>query len=373
MAITLTELSYILKDKLPKTVFHIKGEVSRPKLYDSGLYFTLKDNNIMINCKIWKSKLTEDIINIVNGDNIEIKAMFDFYKGSLSLTINWAKKLDEGGDLNATFELLKAEFKQKGFFNKKIKLPNFIKKIALITSLKGAAIHDFEYAINNGNSSIEIIKIDAVVQGNECPKQIIDYLNIYDFSECDMIVITRGGGSMEDLWGFNNKALIETVYNRTKPILSAIGHMIDTTLLDFAADISAPTPSLAAQYIIDYNMKYINNIESIKTKTYNNLVYNINKNLSTLDRLAFLKNDIYEKFKRKQTDIKNTIINDIKNTIMKLDMYKLKPNIENNGIILYDTNNKLSFNEFKVITNENKPFILHWNNIIIEINGYKYI
>ena len=95
MAITLKELSEILKEKLPKNNYHIKGEVSRPKLYPSGLYFTLKDDTITMNCKMWKNRLDDEIANIQNGDNIEAKAVFDLYKGDLSLTINWAKKLNK--------------------------------------------------------------------------------------------------------------------------------------------------------------------------------------------------------------------------------------------------------------------------------------
>jgi exodeoxyribonuclease VII large subunit len=378
MAITLKELNNILKEKIPKTMFHVKGEVSRPKLYPSALYFTLKDDIITISCKMWRNKLTEEMINIANGDNIEIKAQFDLYKGDLSLTVSWAKKLDNIGDLHGTFELMKNEFKEKGYFDKKFKLPPVIKKIAIITSMNGAAIHDFEYAINNSNSLLEIVKLDAQVQGSECPKQIIDYLNTYDFSLFDLIVITRGGGSMEDLWGFNNKELIETIYNRKTPVLSAIGHMIDTTLIDFVSDVSAPTPSLAAQYIIDHNMEYINTIESIKKKFYNNMVSDINKNLSILNRLSSLKNEFNEKLKTRHENIKNSLLYDIKTSVktnlMKLEMYKNKY-ANNDNIILYKNNNsiKLTFEEFQKTIESNQPFILQWNNKLVEINSYKYI
>lgn len=372
MAITLKEFNIILKEKIPKTVFHIKGEVSRPKLYPSGLYFTLKDDIITISCKMWKNKLNEDMANIMNGDNVEIKAQVDLYKGDLSLTINWGKKLDNSGDLNGAFELMKTEFKEKGYFDKKLTIPHVIKKIALITSINGAAVHDFEYAINNSNSLLEIVKLDAQVQGSECPKQIIDYLNTYDFSLFDLIVITRGGGSMEDLWGFNDKKLIETIYNRKVPILSAIGHMIDTTLIDYAADISAPTPSLAAQYIINHNTEYINTIESIKQKFYNNMISDINKNLSILNKMSCLKNEFRAKLKNHHDTIKNSLVYNIKTDLMKLEMYKVRYNNVNN-IILYKNNivkNKLTFDDFIKTIEANEPFILQWNDKIIEIKAY---
>jgi exodeoxyribonuclease VII large subunit len=371
MAITLTELNEILKDKLPKNSYHVKGEVSRPKLYPSALYFSLKDDNININCKMWRSKLTDEMINIENGDNIEIKAQFDIYKGNLSLTVNWAKKLDNIGDLHATFELMKQEFKKNGYFDKKILLPKIIKKIVLITSLKGAAVHDFEYAISNGNSLIDIIKIDAQVQGSECPNQIIDHLNKYDFSECDLIVITRGGGSMEDLWGFNDRRLIETIYKRNKPILSAIGHMIDITLIDFAADISAPTPSLAAQYIVDHNKKYIEDLKLIKQNMYNITINDINKQLLLLDKLSNITTDIKSNIKHKLDDFKNNILYDIKNQIMRLEVIENKHNNNNNNIILlYKNNDNISYDNFINIIKNKEKFTLVWNDIKINIDNY---
>ncbi len=369
MAITLKELSDILKDKLPKNNYHIKGEVSRPKLYPSGLYFTLKDDTITMNCKMWKNRLDDDIANIQNGDNIEAKAQIDFYKGDLSLTINWAKKLNKIGDLHANFEFMKEEFKNKGYFNKKIKLPDCIRKIALITSLKGAAVHDFEYAINNSKCLVDIDKIDAQVQGIDCPKQIIDILNNYDFNKYDLIIITRGGGSMEDLWGFNDKDLIEIVYKRNKPVLSAIGHMIDTTLLDFVADISAPTPSLAAQYIIDYNKKYIEQINTNKQIFYNKLISNINKDLIKLDKLSNKKSEIKTLINTKLDKYKNNIIFEIKNNLLKLENLKEKYNNRSLYVSSNDGNN-INYDEFVNLVTNKMPFTLVWNNMVINIINY---
>lgn len=372
MAITLKELSEILKEKLPKIHYHVKGEVSRPKLYPSGLYFALKDDTISINCKMWKNKLSDEMMNIKNGDNIEIKALFDYYKGDLSLTVNWAKKLNNIGDMHANFELMKDEFKKLGYFDKKIKLPECIRKIALITSMNGAAVHDFEYAIHNGKCLVDIVKIDAQVQGAECPKQIIEHLNNYDFSDFDFIIITRGGGSMEDLWGFNDKELIKVVYNRNKPLLSAIGHMIDTTLLDFVADVSAPTPSLAAQYIIDYNKKYIDNINNHRKILYNSLLVNINKDLTKLEKLNNKKLEIRNMMHMKLDKYKNEIIYEIKNNLLTLE--KIKDKYNNNNIQLYklplDNNNVINYEDFSNIIKNNQPFTLVWNNITININNY---
>lgn len=375
--ITLKKLNDIIKSELPKTIYHIKGEVSGPKISGGHLYFALKDETGKINCIMWKYNLTEEISKINNGDNIEIKCQLNFYiaRGELNFVLNWGKIIDNTGDLNKQFELMKLEFKKLGYFDKKIKLKPYIKKIAIITSLNGAAIHDFIYTLEKSNVNIDYIELDAQVQGSDCPRQIIDNLTKYDFcpetTDIDLVIITRGGGSKEDLWGFNDKKLIETVYNRDFPVLSAIGHMIDTTLLDYVADISTPTPSLAAQYIVDYNKKYLDNLKEIGDNIKNDLINDINKNLLILNKLSLKKNEIIKEYKdniiNKLENNKLSILYEIKNSINKLEMLKLKNN--HNNIEIYD-NNKLNFDDFKILINNNKPFKLIWNNIVLNITKY---
>ncbi len=376
--ISLKKLNEIIKSELPKTIYHIKGEASGPKISGGHLYFTLKDDTGKINCIMWKYNLTEEISKIKNGDNIEIKCQLNFYitRGELNFVLNWGKIIDNTGDLNKQFELMKSEFKKMGYFDKKIKLKPYIKKIAIITSLNGAAIHDFLYTLEKSNVNIDYIELDAQVQGTDCPRQIIDNLVKYDFcpdtTDIDLVIITRGGGSKEDLWGFNDKKLIETVYNRDFPVLSAIGHMIDTTLLDYVADISTPTPSLAAQYIVDYNNKYLDGLKTIRDNIKTDLIYEINKNLLILDKLSFKKNELIQSditnIKNKLDRYKQNIIFEIKDSINKLEM--LKKTNEYNNLVLYSDNNKLNFDSFKQIVNNKTPFTLVWNNIIINVDSY---
>ncbi len=381
--ISLKKLNEIIKLELPKTVYHIKGEVSTPKKISGKkgekphLYFGLKDETGKINCIMWNYNLTKELSEIKTGDNIEIKCQLNFYipRGELNFILNWGKLIDNTGDLNKQFELMKTEFKKLGYFDKKIKLKPYIKKIAIITSLNGAAIHDFLYTLEKSNANIDYIELDAQVQGSECPKQIIDTLNKYDLcpdtTDIDLVVITRGGGSKEDLWGFNDKRLIETVFNRDYPVLSAIGHMIDTTLLDYVADISTPTPSLAAQYIVDYNNKYLDNIKTIRDNIKYDLISNINKNLLILDRLSLKKNELINHIKNKLETNKLSIIYEIKQNISNLENLLLT--YKNNNIELYSKNNstsKLNFDDFKILVDNKKPFTLIWNDIVLNITSY---
>ena len=230
-------------------------------------------------------------------------------------------------------------------------------------------MHDFEYAINNAKSLVDITKFDVQVQGIDCPKQIIECLNDDDFSKFDLIVITRGGGSMEDLWGFNDKKLIETIYKRNKPILAAIGHMIDTTLIDYVADISCPTPSLAAQYIIDYNRKYVESINNHKQELYNKLINNINKDLAKLEKLGNKKKEFKIFIENKLDRYKNIIIYEIKYNLLKLD--KIKNQYNNNNIYIYKENENINYEQFKEIVNNKQPFSIIWNNTIINVINYQ--
>jgi exodeoxyribonuclease VII large subunit len=371
MTITLKQLGDIIKYKLPTDKFTIKGEIRQPKISSGHMYLILKDDTFMINCIVWKTKLNESIKSIKDGDLVNIKGSLDYYapRGEIKLIVNSLEKNNTIGDLYKIFETMKTEFKKNGYFDKKIKLPLCIKNILVLSSMNGAAIHDFNYALNNNKSLITSTTIDVQVQGSECPKQIIEYLKNNDMSKYDIIVITRGGGSMEDLWGFNDMTLIETIYGRNYPVLSAIGHMVDTTLLDYVADVSAPTPSLAAQYIIDYNKKYIDELKSIKNNIYQKLINNINDNLLKLNKLSNIKNDFIDNIKNKTLNLKNNIKFNIKNNLIKLDMILSKYD----NIILYKDNIKLEYDNFNNIITNNQPFILVWKDKIIKINNYELI
>ncbi len=372
MSISITDFNKLLKTKLPNNIFHLKGEVKQPKISGGHMYLTLKDDISSIKCIIWKSKLT--LVELMDGDTIEVKGNIDYYcnRGDINFIISSYKSLNED-KLNLQLKL-KNEFEEKGYFNKKnLKLlPDIIKNILIITSKNGAAIHDFIYTINNNKSLLNYTIIDVQVQGNECPKQIIEYLNNNDINHIDLVVITRGGGSSEDLNGFNNKDLIEIVYKRSYVLLSAIGHMVDTTLLDYVSDISCPTPSLAAQYIIDHNKKYINKLNEIKESIKQNLLNKIKENIFVIkDKFNKQKNEIKENIRDELNNYKYNLNNFIKNNIFKLEKMRIK---QEHTILIYDSNsNNLDYNEFKNNINLNKPFTIVWNDIIINVNKYNNI
>jgi exodeoxyribonuclease VII large subunit len=236
--LSITDFCNYIKNNLPQKKFKISGEVNNPKISHGHLYLTLKDSNSNIKCIMWKSKLEKLKTKINDGDKLIIEGKIDFYSftGSINIIIDDII-LNEGvGQLQIKYDNIKAEFKLKGYFDNenKLKLPKYIKNILIITSQNGAAIQDFIFNLTNNNSNIIYTILDVPVQGYDCHKIISDkIIEIFNdkitFDKTpDCIVITRGGGSFQDLFAFSEPELIECVYKYKKiPILSAIGHQVD--------------------------------------------------------------------------------------------------------------------------------------------------
>ena len=258
------DLSDLIKKNIPKDKITLIAEVREPKLRSGNMYLTLKDDNGYINCIIWKSNITNEISGLKEGSKIKVIGNLNFYQNrcSLSFVISKLLSIEGKGELMEEYDKNFKYYNDKGYFleSKKIKPPKVIKKILILTSKEGAAIQDFYYGIENGGIKVEQELVNVIVQGNDCPSNIIKYLeeNIINKDlDYDIIVLTRGGGSFEDLFGFCKPELIECIFKLKIPLLSAIGHQVDTTLVDYIADIVAPTPSLAAQFIVDHNKKYV--------------------------------------------------------------------------------------------------------------------
>ena len=369
--ITLKDIAAIITKSLPKNSFSLQLEIRQPKISNGHMYLTLKDSYGQIPAIIWKNKMNDNIRQIKDGELVDISCIIEYYplRGSLNLVINKIEPLNNTGNLYKEYEAMKLEFEEKGYFNNKIDIPNVIKNILIISSKTGAAIQDFYYALSDSNVTHTLI--DCAVQGNECPNQICAALNT-DMSLYDLIVITRGGGSMEDLWGFNNRKLIETINQlksvHGKPVLSAIGHMVDTTLLDLVADVVAPTPSLAAQYIVDHNNNYIERLLEIKTKYLTIVNQTINQHLTKLDNYDQIKYRIIETMKNHIVNTKSSLINYINMQLSKFDLFQSKYN--NDNVTIYSKNKQLSSDTFSNIISKKKPFIIVWNGQVYTIQNY---
>lgn len=255
-SMTVSELNRKVKDLLEVhlPLIWVEGEISNFSKPSSGhWYFTLKDENAQIRCAMFRSRNSIVSFKPSNGDHVRLRARVSLYegRGDYQLIVEHAE--DVGfGLLQRRYEELKTKLANEGLFDEAFKkpLPKYPKHIGLITSPSGAAVRDVLHVLRRRNPNIPVTIFPVAVQGEQASEQIIQALTLADrFNKCDVLIICRGGGSIEDLWAFNNEALARMIFAADIPIISAIGHEIDFTICDFVADLRAPTPSAAAEVV----------------------------------------------------------------------------------------------------------------------------
>ena len=228
----------------------IKGELSNFKKHSSGhLYFNVKDKESVISAMMFKGNASKLGFEPKEGDEVLIEARVSVYerRGNYQIYVN-KMQIDGIGNLYQKLELLKKKLKKEGYFdqsNKKL-IPKYPKKIAVLTASTGAAIRDIHSTINNRYPLVEQIQISTLVQGTQARQDIIKKIQYADSLDVDTIIVGRGGGSIEDLWNFNEEDVVKAIFNCQTPIISAVGHETDFTLSDFVADVRAATPTQAA-------------------------------------------------------------------------------------------------------------------------------
>ena len=233
----------------------VKGEISNLKYHSSGhIYFTLKDNNGKVNCVMFKGNAALLDFELEEGMEVVIKGRASIYPatGSFQLYCDEIKK--EGlGDLFIKFEKLKEKLSKAGYFDEAYKkpLPKYPEKIGIVTSPTGAAISDIINVSNRRSTLVDLVLYPAKVQGIDAYKEIIKGINYFNKKKSvDIIIVGRGGGSIEELWNFNEEELAKAIFNSKIPIISAVGHEIDFTISDFVADVRAATPSQGAEIAV---------------------------------------------------------------------------------------------------------------------------
>ena len=252
--VSVSTLVHYLKSKLESDNLIqkvlVEGEISNFSNYRSGhWYFSLKDENSLIRCVMFSSYNKKVQFAPKDGDKVIIQADVSVYeqRGDIQLLV-YAMKSDKIGDLYLQFEKLKAKLYAEGLFNDKYKkpIPLYPMNIALVTGANTAARSDVLTTLNRRWPIAEIHEYSVLVQGNESAGQIINALSRADNNHHDVILLVRGGGSIEDLWSFNDETLARTIFNLKTPIITGIGHEINYTISDYVADLRAPTPTGAA-------------------------------------------------------------------------------------------------------------------------------
>lgn len=369
--LTVTQLTDFIKKNLPDKKIKVTGEISQPKLSSGHLYFSIKDDSSNIKSIIWKSKSNINRECISEGQKVTIEGKLDFYGGSstINLIVDKVIASDGSGELFLKYEKIKQDFYSRGYFDKSNKkfIQPIIKNILIMTSENGAALQDFIFNLLNHKSCVKWEVLDVKVQGIDCPKNICEQLHkLKKLNKYyDLVVITRGGGSFEELFGFSQPELIESVYDFHLPILSAIGHQVDNPLLDLVADYSAPTPSLAAQFIIEHNKKYIDSLENIISDVKNELLEQLTEHQMFLNKL---NEKIYKSFNnitKLKSQCENSIRQDINNLLVKFSILesKIKFNQNPNIVLVRNkTNEIIKSSEDLDCLVKNEIIKLRWGN-----------
>ena len=259
----LVENDFILKN------LNVKGEISNLKFHSSGhIYFSLKDENSKVNCIMFKNNAVNLDFRLEEGMKVEIKARLGVYhkEGTYQLYCENIKKAGIG-ELFEEFHKLKKELSEEGIFDEKYKraLPKFPKRIGIITARTGAAVRDIINVIQRRNKSLDIILYPAKVQGENAADSIIEGIRYFNNEKSvDVIILGRGGGSIEELWAFNNRYLAYEIFNSRIPTVSAVGHEVDFTISDFVSDMRAPTPSAAGELVSPSLKEMINDLVNKK-------------------------------------------------------------------------------------------------------------
>jgi exodeoxyribonuclease VII large subunit len=291
--LTVGELNRAIAESLEQSFDSILvgGEVSNFKAYDSGhWYFSLKDEEGQIRCVMFRGKNGQVGFMPQSGDRIEVSANLGMYvpRGDVQLTVQSMRKAGVGG-LYEAFLKLKAKLQKEGLFDedRKRELPAYPLTIAIVTSAQAAALHDVLSTLARRAPHIQVIIYPTLVQGPDAPAQIIAAIESANQEAlADLILLVRGGGSIEDLWAFNDEDLAYAIADSVLPIISGVGHESDFTIADFVADLRAPTPTGAAEQAAPARQALLNELDHFQAVLADRLRQHLEREAQTLDQLT---------------------------------------------------------------------------------------
>lgn len=381
------EIKFILEDSYP--VVWISGEVSNFKTYSSGhMYFNLKDENSQISAVMFAGYNQK--LNFVPKDGMQIlvfgKITSYVQRGSYQIQVSYAKEIGIG-TLQEIFEKLKNKLQMEGLFEQKYKkqIPYIVNRIGIVTSKDGAALHDILSVLNRRFSNVEVLIYPVRVQGEHAKYEIsnaIEYLN-NKYKELDVLLVGRGGGSLEDLWGFNEEIVARAIFNSKIPVISCVGHEVDFTIADFVADLRAATPSVAAEIVAknraDIEDKLLMLKKSIIDKI-TNIIYVTSEKINKFKTCRALSKPylIYEDKIQYIDEYKEKLINKIKEIfenkqhvlqlkIQKLNLLSPLKILERGYSVCFKQNGEVVKNGVQVSNDEIIKVVFHNDNILAKV------
>ena len=301
--LSVSSLNNQVKSLLESTFLHVsvEGEVSRPTYHSSGhLYFTLKDADSSISCVMFKGNTKTLKFQVEEGMAVVVHGSISVFSPRGTYQINCTMMEPAGsGALAKAYEQLKAKLGAKGYFEaeRKKQLPRFVNHIALVTSGTGAALQDMLRVATKRWPLLKLTLLDTLVQGEGAKYSIASNIARADTLGADVIIVGRGGGSVEDLWAFNEEIVADAIFTCKTPIVSAVGHEIDYVISDFVADMRAPTPSAAMEMILPDSAEMLQRIDGIMERynlVFGRILRSKEESLTHLTRL-FAKRSIDEK------------------------------------------------------------------------------
>lgn len=341
-------------DEHLKTVF-LKGEISNFKMHSTGhMYFSIKDETSKINAIMFSRDAKNVTFEPKEGTKVLVVGRISVYESTGNYQIYVSEMIEDGvGNLYIAFEKLKEKLSKEGLFDDKYKkkIPKMPKKIGIITAPTGAAIKDILSTIKRRYPICETILFPSLVQGDNAKEDIVKNLKIANTYDLDVIILGRGGGSIEDLWPFNEEIVAREIFASKIPIISAVGHEVDFTIADFVADLRAPTPTGAAEMAVPNMVDIINHIKQLTIRLNESLNKKIKLEKINLEKS---KNSIVIKNPMIMIDNKKQKIDLIKESVIRILNLKLENNknklekikqnyILNNPEVIYkEKQNKLS-------------------------------
>jgi exodeoxyribonuclease VII large subunit len=282
--LSVSEINQILKSVIESQLGQVvvKGELSNLRLAASGhLYFSLKDQQAVISAVLFRRALRKIAFELEDGQEVVLRGKVTVYppRGSYQLIVEEVEPLGKGA-LMLQFEKLKARLEKEGLFSpeKKRDLPLYPKRVAVVTSESGAAIRDILNVLGRRNPLINVLVSPVTVQGERAADQIIAALKkIEKYNLAEVVILARGGGSLEDLWCFNDERLVRYISKFKIPLVCGVGHEIDFTLCDFAANMRAPTPSAAAEIVVSHRIELLERVTGFKARLITHLKNRLNQ------------------------------------------------------------------------------------------------
>ena len=365
------EVYGFIKKKYTQTIT-IQGEISNCKSTKIHLYFNLKDNDSSVPCVFWGFK---NRIDVQDGQKINATAYVDFYNKTSAFQVRVVDIQYIGiGNVHAFYQKVFDKYSQLGYFDSDIKkcLPVEINSIGIITAQEGAALQDVLYVLKKHSFNGKIFVKGCMVQGKDCPDTVANAINElgmikYNKNPLDVILVTRGGGSYEDLMGFSNPLIIEAIHKSNICIISAVGHEVDTMISDYVADIRAPTPSVAGEILSSHQIQLYEDLYKLEHFVCEKLkydmmsqVYKYENNLSQLKVKTNKGDDLIEKY----LDDLNNLFHKLHNIIYK-DIYSLEKSINITNMKLHDNDPDILLKSGNIVVTNNKGKII---KCIDEIN-----